>query len=50
MARVRRVGGLETNQDLDFQHCSRAVQRVGWVVMALVVLTTLLGLLAWTGG
>ncbi|MGH7964579.1 MAG: hypothetical protein ACRERD_22680 [Candidatus Binatia bacterium] len=45
MADIRRVGDLELNQDLDFQHRSWIVQRIGWAVMALVVLAALLGLL-----
>jgi hypothetical protein len=39
-----RVGSLEVAEDADFQHRSWRVQRVGWIVMALVVLGALSGL------
>jgi hypothetical protein len=45
MAEITRVGDLEIDQDLDFQHRSWMVQRVGWIVMPLIVLAALLGLL-----
>jgi hypothetical protein len=38
------VGDLEINQDLRFQRRMWALQRIGWAVMALVVLVGLLGL------
>lgn len=38
-----RVGDLEIDQDLDFERREWAVQRVGWVLMALVVVAALLG-------
>jgi hypothetical protein len=44
MAEVQRAGDLELNQDLRFQRRMWAVQRIGWAVMALVVLAGLLGL------
>lgn len=44
MSKVQRVGDLEVNQDLEFQRHIWTVQRVGWVVMTLVVLAALLGL------
>jgi hypothetical protein len=44
MPRVRRVGDLEVTQDLRFQRREWAVQRVGWMVMALLALGALLGL------
>ncbi len=44
MASVQRVDDLEVGQDVDFNRREWAVQRVGWVVMALVVLAALLGL------
>jgi hypothetical protein len=44
MAKIKRMGDLEVGEDLDYQHRSWAVQRVGWVVMGLVALAALLGL------
>jgi hypothetical protein len=44
MATMQRVGDLEVSQDLDFQRRSWTFQRVGWVVVALLVLAALLGL------
>ncbi|HTK86415.1 MAG TPA: hypothetical protein VL329_01725 [Nitrospiraceae bacterium] len=41
---LKRVGDLDINQDLDFQGRCWAVQRIGWIVMALLVLSALLGL------
>lgn len=41
-----RVESLELDQDLKFQHREWAVQRAGWLVMALVVIAALLGLFA----
>jgi hypothetical protein len=40
-----RVGGLEVDEDLEFQRKSWTVQRVGWVVMALFVIAAAAGLL-----
>ena len=48
MAEGQRVGGLEIDQDLRFQRRKWALERIGWAVMALVVLVGLLGLF-WTG-
>ena len=42
-AETDRVGDLEIHQDLPFQRRSWTVQRVGWAIMALVVLAGLLG-------
>jgi hypothetical protein len=44
MAQTQRVGSLEIAQDLDFQRKEWRVQRIGWVVMALLILASLLGL------
>ena len=41
---LKRIGDIEINQDLDFQRTCWTVQRVGWIVMALLVLSALLGL------
>lgn len=43
MAQIQRVGSLEIAQDLDFQRKEWRVQRIGWVVMALIALAALLG-------
>lgn len=42
---IVRVDGLEVDQDLAFQRRSWVVQRVGWGLMALVVLAAVAGLL-----
>ena len=41
---LKRIGDVEINQDLDFQRRCWTVQRIGWIVMALLVLSALLGL------
>lgn len=40
----KKVGTLQVEEDLDFQRREWRVQRVGWVVVALLLLATLLGL------
>jgi len=40
---LRRIGDLELNQDLDFQRRCWKVQRIGWTIMALLILGGLLG-------
>ena len=42
---IVREGGLEIDQDLEFQRKAWVAQRVGWVVMALFVLAAAVGLL-----
>ncbi|MCA1626498.1 MAG: hypothetical protein LC742_00825 [Acidobacteria bacterium] len=44
MSGVKRIGDVEINQDLDFQRLVWTVQRVGWVVTALLIVAALLGL------
>jgi hypothetical protein len=44
MAGIQRVGLLEIDQDLDFQQKEWRLQRIGWVVMALLIVAALLGL------
>jgi hypothetical protein len=39
-----RIGDLEINQDLDVQRKTWVVQRLGWVSMALIILTALVGM------
>jgi hypothetical protein len=41
---LKRIGDLEINQDLAFQHWCWKAQRIGWTIMALLVLSALLGL------
>jgi hypothetical protein len=41
---LKRIGDLEINQDLDFQRRCWKAQRIGWTIMALLVLSALLGL------
>jgi hypothetical protein len=44
VASTERVGSLEIAQNLGFQRKEWRVQRIGWVVMALLILASLLGL------
>jgi hypothetical protein len=44
MSRLRRVGSLEIDQDLDFQRREWRVQRVLWVGAALLLVLAVLGL------
>jgi hypothetical protein len=46
---INRVGDLEVNEDLTFQRRSWVMQRVGWVVMTLVMLAALVGLFGGAG-
>jgi len=46
---LHRLGDLEVSQDLDFEHRSWRVQRIGWVLFSLVLLAALLGLLGGPG-
>ena len=41
---LKRIGDLEINQDMAFQRRCWKVQRVGWTIMALLILGGLLGL------
>ena len=45
MTEQNRVGDLEINQDLEFQHLSWKLQRIGWGLMALLLVAALAGLL-----
>jgi hypothetical protein len=45
VSKIQHKGDLEISENLDFQRRVWAFQRVGWVLMALVVLVALLGLL-----
>ena len=45
MAVKQRVGDLQINQDMEHHHTMWVIQRVGWVVMALLLLLALAGLL-----
>ncbi len=38
------MGNLEIDQNLDFQRVEWKIERIGWVVMALILLAALLGL------
>ncbi len=44
MPQTQRGGSLEIGQDLDFQRKEWRVQRIGWVVMALIALAAVLGM------
>ena len=43
------AGGIELDQDLDFERREWVVQRIGWVVMALILVAALLGLFGGPG-
>lgn len=43
MSEEQRVGDLEINQDLEFQERSWTTQRVGWVIIAFLILAGFLG-------
>ena len=45
MSGKQRVGDLEIQQDLEFQQREWRMQRIGWVIIALLLLATVLGLL-----
>ncbi len=45
MPKAKRGRSLEIHEDMDFQRRTWAVERAGWVGMALLVLASLLGLL-----
>jgi len=49
MAESKCVRDLEVHEDLKFQRRSWLVQRVGWIVMALVLLAALVGLFGGAG-
>ena len=40
---MRKHGGLEIDQDLDFQRLEWRIQRIGWIVMLLIVVAALTG-------
>lgn len=44
MAELKKVSGIDISEDMDFQRREWVVQRVGWVVIALLLLAGLLGL------
>jgi len=41
---LKRIGDLDINQDLAFQRRSWSLQRIGWGLIALVLIAALLGL------
>jgi hypothetical protein len=45
MPHPKRVGDMEVGQDMAYQRREWLVERIGWIVMATVVLAALLGLL-----
>lgn len=45
MSELRQVGDLQIGEDYDFQRKEWRFERIGWAVMALVLLAALLGLL-----
>jgi hypothetical protein len=44
MSTLPRVGDLELDQDLKFQRRSWRVQRIGWIIMAIILAAAFLGL------
>jgi hypothetical protein len=49
MSQIQRVGDLELSQDLTFQQKEWKIQRIGWVIMFLVLLLALLGFMGGEG-
>jgi hypothetical protein len=49
MSKTNKVGDLEINQDMAFQERFWQVQRVGRVIMILLVIGAILGVLGWPG-
>jgi hypothetical protein len=45
LAQIKQVGDLQIDQDLEFQRRMWRMQRVGWVIMGLIILAGLLGFL-----
>lgn len=45
MAAKAKTTGLQINEDMDFQRLEWRIERIGWVIVALVVIAALLGLL-----
>jgi hypothetical protein len=45
MGNMQRVGDLEIMQDLEFEHWSWRVQRIGWVVLSLIIGAACIGVL-----
>jgi hypothetical protein len=45
MGEMSRIGDLELDQDLEFERRSWTIERIGWVVMAIVGLAALIGVL-----
>jgi hypothetical protein len=43
-SRLKRIGDLDIAEDIDFERRSWTIQRVAWIVMALILLAALLGL------
>jgi hypothetical protein len=44
MSKMKRVGGLETSQDRDYQRRAWTRQWFGWLVIALILLAAIVGL------
>jgi len=44
VSEIEKVGNLEIDQDMDFQHKEWSVERWGWIIMALLAIAGLLGL------
>ena len=44
MKRIKRIGDLQINEDMEFQRRSWIVQRIGWAIFALVSLLAALGM------
>jgi hypothetical protein len=44
MPKIKKVGDLQINEDMEFQRRSWIIQRIGWAVSALVILLAALGL------
>jgi hypothetical protein len=45
MSEIKRVGDLEIGQDMPFQKLQWTIERIGWIVMALILLAAFIGLI-----
>ena len=44
MGGIKKTDGLEITEDMSFQNLTWKIQRIGWVIMFILVLLALLGL------
>ena len=44
MSELKRISGIDIDQDMEYQRREWRIHRIGWGVFALIILATLLGL------